>query len=138
MLAILSHVLIRVSAIINIMNDAINLNSKFGKFDELWSPKIIAQMNNNQFKLAKFKGDFVWHDHPNTDEVFIVIKGKIRIDYRDKSVDLNEGEMHVVQKGIEHKPYAENEAWIMLVEPAGTINTGETNSDKTAPADVWI
>jgi mannose-6-phosphate isomerase-like protein (cupin superfamily) len=120
------------------MKDVINFKEKLSKINELWTPKNVAQMNNYHFKLVKIKGDFVWHDHPETDEVFIVIKGFLRIDYRDKSVTLKEGELHVVPKGVEHKPYAENECHMMLVEPEGTTNTGSAGGDRTAPADEWI
>jgi mannose-6-phosphate isomerase-like protein (cupin superfamily) len=117
---------------------AINLQEKLSKFSEPWSPKIIAQMNEYHFKLAKVQGEFVWHDHPETDEVFIVLHGQLEICFRDGSVVLNEGEMFVVPKGVEHKPVAANECHILLVEPAGTINTGDVVDEKTAPNDVWI
>ena len=116
----------------------INISIKLGKFSEHWSPKIIAQMNDHHFKLCKFQGDFVWHDHKDTDEVFIVLEGSMRIDFRDGSVDLKSGEMFVVKKGLEHKPFAENECKIMLVEPAGVKNTGEAGGDLTAEDDIWI
>ena len=117
---------------------AINFKEKLGKFAEHWSPKIIAQMNDYHFKLSKFQGDFVWHSHAETDEVFIVLDGAMRIDFRDGSVDLRAGEMFVVPEGIEHKPFAEEECKIMLVEPAGTINTGDAGGDLTAEDNVWI
>lgn len=116
----------------------INLEEKLDKFSEHWSPKIIAQMNDYHFKLGKFQGHFVWHSHPDTDEVFIVLDGAMRIDFHDGSVDLKEGEMFVVQKGVEHKPFAEKECKIMLVEPAGTINTGDAGGDFAAKDNVWI
>jgi mannose-6-phosphate isomerase-like protein (cupin superfamily) len=117
---------------------SINLEEKLTKFSEHWSPKIIAQMNDYHFKVAKVLGEFVWHDHPETDEVFIVLKGQLVIQFRDGSVILNEGEMFVVPKGAQHKPVAESECHILLVEPAGTLNTGEIVSEKTAPNNVWI
>ena len=116
----------------------INLQDKFSKFNERWSPKIIAQMNDYHFKLAKVQGEFVWHDHPETDEVFLVVNGQLEIHLRDGVVTLREGEMYVVPKGVEHKPVAENECHILLVEPAGTVNTGDVVSEKTAPNDTWI
>ena len=116
----------------------INLQNKLTKFSEHWSPKIIAQMNDYHFKLAKVQGEFVWHDHPETDEVFLVVKGKLDIHFRDGVVSLNEGEMYVVPKGVEHKPVAESECHILLIEPAGTVNTGDVVSEKTAPNGVWI
>ena len=117
---------------------SINLQEKLSKFSEYWSPKIIAQLNNYHLKLAKVQGEFVWHDHPETDEVFIVVKGQLDILFRDGKVSLNEGEMFVVPKGVEHKPVAENECHILLIEPAGTVNTGDVNDTLTAPNDVWI
>lgn len=120
------------------MDNTINFKDKFSKFSDLWAPKIVAQMNDYHFKLAKVEGDFTWHDHKDTDEVFIVIEGSLRIDYRDKSVHLSEGELHVVPKGVEHKPFAEKECKIMLVEPAGTVNTGDSGGGQTASVDEWV
>lgn len=117
---------------------AINLREKLDKFSEHWSPKIIAQMNDYHFKLVKFQGDFVRHSHTDTDETFIVIEGQMSIDFRDGRVDLKAGEMFVVPKGAEHKPFAEKECKIMLVEPAGTINTGDSGGAMTAKDNVWI
>jgi mannose-6-phosphate isomerase-like protein (cupin superfamily) len=116
----------------------INLEERLEKFSEQWSPKIIAQLNDYHLKLAKVLGEFVWHDHPETDEVFIVIKGQLDILFRDGKVSLSEGEMFVVPKGVEHKPVAENECHILLIEPAGTVNTGDILNEKTAPNDIWI
>ncbi len=116
----------------------INFKQKFSKFTEQWSPKIIAQMNDYHLKLAKVQGDFTWHSHLETDEVFIVIEGNLRIDFRDSSVSLNEGELFVVPKGVEHKPYASQECKILLVEPAGTVNTGDSGGSQTAKDNVWI
>ena len=115
----------------------INFKDKFSKFSDQWSPKIIAQMNDYHFKLVRVEGDFRWHDHKNTDEVFIVLKGELRIDFRDGSVTLKEGEMVVVPKGVEHKPFAAKECKILLVEPAGTVNTGDAGGSQTAQ-DEWI
>ena len=117
---------------------SINFQDKLQKFSELWSPKIIAQMNDYQFKIVKIQGEFVWHDHPETDEVFIVLNGKLEIQFRKGNVLLDEGEMFVVPKGMEHKPVAEQECHILLVEPAGTVNTGEIVSERTAANGVWI
>ena len=117
---------------------AINFKNKFGRFDEQWSPKVIAEMNGYQFKLAKVQGEFIWHKHADTDEVFIVIEGTLVIEFRDGSVRLEKGEMFVVPKGVDHKPMAEHECRIMLVEPRGTVNTGDTHGDLTAQNDVWI
>ena len=116
----------------------INIQDKLAKFYDHWSPKIIAQMNDYHFKLVKFQGDFVWHSHDDTDEVFITIDGEMSIEFRDGKVVLKSGEMFVVPKGVEHKPFAENECKIMLVEPAGTINTGDASGELTAEENVWI
>ena len=124
------------------MNDMkfqpINFEEKLLKFSEHWSPKIIAQLNDYHLKLAKVQGEFVWHDHPETDEVFIVVKGQLKILFREGDVLLNEGEMFVVPKGVEHKPVAENECHILLIEPAGTVNTGDVKDGLTAPNNIWI
>jgi mannose-6-phosphate isomerase-like protein (cupin superfamily) len=116
----------------------INLEEKFSKFSEQWSPKIVAQMNDYHFKLGKIQGQFVWHSHPETDEVFIVIKGEMQIDFRDGLASLKEGEMIVVPKGVEHKPIAEEECQIMMVEPAGTVNTGDAGGDMTIAELEWV
>jgi len=118
--------------------EKINLKEKLSKFSDHWSPKVIAEMNDYQFKLVKIKGDFVWHNHEDTDEVFIVIEGKMKIEFENETVELNEGDMYVVAKGIQHKPSAENECKIMLVEPRGVVNTGNTEGELTASNDVWI
>ncbi|MGE7771211.1 cupin domain-containing protein [Viridibacillus arvi] len=118
--------------------NASNLTEKFSKFSEHWSPKVIGEMNDYQFKLVKIIGDFVWHDHKDTDEAFIVIDGEMSISFRDGTVKLSKGEMYVIPKGVEHKPYAEKECHIMLVEPKGVVNTGETNYKLTAENDIWI
>ncbi len=117
---------------------AINLAQKLTQFSDHWSPKIVAQMNDYHFKLAKFQGEFVWHSHAETDELFIVIDGYMCIDFRDGSVELKAGEMFVVPKGLEHKPAAEQECHVMLVEPAGTLNTGDAGGDLTADDNAWI
>jgi len=104
---------------------AINFNQKMAMFDEHWSPKVIAEMNDYQFKLAKLKGDFVFHAHDDTDETFIVLEGNLRIDFEDGHVDIGPGELYVVPKGVQHKPYAEEEVKLMLIEPKGVINTGD-------------
>ena len=116
----------------------INLEEKLSKFSEHWSPKVIAEMNDYQFKLVKIEGEFVWHDHPDTDEVFIVIEGTMKIEFEDRTIELREGEMLVVPKGVRHKPYAEAECKVMLVEPRGVVNTGDAEGDLTADNDVWV
>ncbi len=115
----------------------INIQDKFEKFNSLWSPKIIAQLNNYHLKLAKVEGDFTWHDHQDTDEVFIVIEGELRIDFREGSITLSSGELAVIPKGLEHKPYSAHECKILLIEPAGTVNTGDAGGAQTSLAE-WI
>ncbi|ACS81531.1 cupin domain-containing protein [Maridesulfovibrio salexigens] len=118
---------------------AINFKDKLSKFQEHWSPRVIAEMNDYQFKLAKLKGEFVWHDHKDTDETFMVIEGELDILFRDGKVTLNAGEMYVIPKGVEHKPVAEKECKVMLIEPRGVVNTGDADGGKlTAENDVWI
>jgi len=118
--------------------DAINFKDKFSKFTEHWSPRVVAEMNDYQFKLVKVEGEFVWHDHPGTDEVFIVIEGSLKIEFRDGIVSLDSGEMFVIPKGVEHKPVANSECKIMIVEPKGVVNTGDSGSELTADNDVWV
>ena len=121
------------------MPTSINLPNKLSLFTEQWSPKIIAQIENYQFKLAKLQGDFVWHSHPETDEVFIVLEGQLRIDFRDGTTTLDKGEMLVVPKGVEHKPYAESECHVMVLVRAGTVNTGDApENELTAGMGEWI
>jgi len=117
---------------------AINFVQKFGLFHEQWQPKVIAEMNDYQFKVVKLQGDFIWHDHKDTDETFIVIEGELRIDFHDGAVHVGAGEMFVVPKGVEHKPYAENEVRLLLIEPRGVLNTGDAGGERTADQDVWI
>ena len=109
----------------------INVKEKLDLFNDLWSPKVIGELNGQQVKLAKVKGEFVWHDHANEDELFYVLKGTLNIEFRDKTVALNEGEMLVVPKGVEHKPFAEEEAWVMLFEPKSTKHTGDLQHEIT-------
>lgn len=117
---------------------AINLRDKLSRFSEHWSPRVIAEMNDYQFKLVKVQGEFVWHSHAETDEVFIVLDGEMSLEFRDKTVPLVAGEMYVVPKGVEHRPVAVRECSIMLVEPRGVVNTGDAGGGYTAPNDVWI
>ena len=117
---------------------SINLSEKFKKFSDLWSPKIIAEMNDYQFKLVKVVGDFVWHKHEDTDETFIVLCGELTIKFRDRTVTLSKGEMIIVPRGIEHKPTATAECQIMIIEPKGVVNTGNVGGVLTAKNDEWI
>ena len=116
----------------------VNFRDKLGLIVERWQPKVVAEMNDYQFKLVKLEGDFVWHRHEDTDETFIVLDGELRIDFRDGAVTVAAGEMFVVPKGFEHKPYAEREVKMLLVEPRGVPNTGDAGGERTAQNDVWI
>ena len=116
----------------------INFKQKLGLFSDQWQPRVVAEMNDYQFKVVKLQGDFIWHDHKDTDETFIVLEGTLRIDFRDGCVHVSGGEMFVVAKGIEHKPYAEHEVKLLLIEPRGTLNTGHEGGERTAANDIWI
>ena len=118
--------------------EKINLKEKLSKFSDHWSPKVIAEMNDYQFKLVKIQGEFIWHNHDDTDETFIVIEGEMKIEFENETLQLNEGDMFVVPKGVEHKPWAENECKVMIIEPRGVLNTGNSKGDLTASNDVWI
>jgi mannose-6-phosphate isomerase-like protein (cupin superfamily) len=117
---------------------AINFQQKFQLFAEKWQPKVVAQMNDYQFKVARIEGDFIWHDHADTDETFIVLEGKLRLEFEDGAVRLTAGEMFVVPKGVRHKPCAEGEVKLLLIEPRGVVNTGSEGGERTAANDVWI
>ena len=117
---------------------AINFKKKLTKFNEYWSPRVIAELNEYQFKLVKLKGEFTWHNHKDTDEAFIVLKGSMTIELRDDEIKLSEGEMYVVPKKVEHKPYATEECHVLLVEPRGVVNTGDTESELRFDNDVWV
>jgi mannose-6-phosphate isomerase-like protein (cupin superfamily) len=117
---------------------SVNFAQKFRLLNEQWQPRVIAELNDYQFKAVKLQGDFVWHSHEDTDEAFIVLEGELRIDFRDGAVHIAAGEMFVVPKGVEHKPYAEGEVKMLLVEPRGVPNTGDQGGERTAPNDVWI
>lgn len=116
---------------------AINLRDKLASFGDHWSPRVVAELNDYQFKVAKLQGEFVWHSHPETDEAFLVLRGKLTIEFRDGSVELAEGELYVVPKGIEHRPVAASECHILLIEPRGVVNTGDVGGERTAANDVW-
>ena len=121
------------------MYEAISIDEKFSLFSERYQPKVIARMNDYEFKLARVEGDFIWHSHPETDETFLVFDGELRLDFRDGSVTLKAGEMFVVPRGVEHKPFAASECRIMLIEPVGTVNTGDAAAnERTAPNGVRI
>ena len=113
------------------MVNKVNLLEKFGLFDERFHPKIVGDLNDHQVKLVKVLGDFVWHHHENEDELFLVVKGRLRMGLRDGDVELSEGELFIVPKGVEHKPSAEEECWVVLIEPGSTLNTGNVVGEKT-------
>ncbi len=114
----------------NIMNK-VNLEEKFKLFSEHWSPKIVGELNGQHVKIAKFKGEFAWHSHDNEDEMFLVVDGILKIEFREKTVTLKRNEFIIVPKGVEHKPFAEDEVWVMLFEPATTLNTGNIENELT-------
>ena len=118
--------------------DSINLAEKLARFSEHWSPRVVAEMNDYQFKLVKLRGEFVWHEHKDTDEVFFVIKGKMEVGFRDRDVTIGEGELFVVPRGVEHITRASDECHALIIEPRGVVNTGEAGGDLTAPNDRWI
>ncbi len=111
--------------------DKINLAEKFARIPEPWKPHIAGELNGQYVKLGKFWGEFVWHHHENEDELFLVVKGQIRIDFRDRSVTIGEGEFLIVPRGVEHRPVAEEEAWVLLFEPKSTLNTGNVENELT-------
>lgn len=116
----------------------INLAEKLGKFSAHWQPKIVAELNGQHVKLVKFQGPFVWHSHEQEDEMFYVVRGEFRMEFRDRTVDLGAGELLVVPRGVEHRPVAEREVEIMLFEPASTLNTGSAGGDQTVARPEWI
>ena len=116
----------------------VNFAEKLALIHDHWKPRVVAEMNDYQFKSVKILGDFLWHDHADTDETFIVLEGVLRIALRDREVTVRAGEMFVVPRGVEHKPYAEHEVKMMLIEPRGVVNTGTVDSERRAENDVWI
>lgn len=117
---------------------SINLLQKISMLDEQWSPRVVTEMNDYQFKVVRIQGEFIWHSHADTDEAFLVLGGTLRIDFRDGHVLLGSGELYVVPKGVEHKPYAEHEVKLLLIEPRGVLNTGHEGGERTAQNDLWI
>jgi mannose-6-phosphate isomerase-like protein (cupin superfamily) len=118
--------------------DKINLAEKLALFSKRWDPKVVAELNGQHVKLSKVKGEFVWHKHDHEDELFLVLRGRLTIEFRDRSVVLGEGEMIVVPRGVEHRPAAEEETHVLLFEPAGTLNTGSAGGDRTVVRPDWI
>ncbi len=117
------------------MDDKVNLEEKLASFDEAFRPKIVGYYNDNKLQVAKTRGEFVWHSHPETDDFFLVVAGSLVIDLPDRSVELGPGELFVVPKGMPHRPRAEGEAHVLLIEPAGTLNTGDAGGELTAPEE---
>lgn len=111
--------------------EKVNLQQKFSIFSEHWSPKIVGELNGQHVKLAKLKGEFVWHKHDEEDELFFVVKGSLKMEYRDRTIEVNKNEFLIVPRGVEHKPVAKEEVWVMLFEPTSTLNTGDAKSDLT-------
>jgi mannose-6-phosphate isomerase-like protein (cupin superfamily) len=118
--------------------DIVNLKDKLAKFSDRWSPRVVAEMNDYQFKVVKLEGEFVWHDHPDTDEVFLVIHGEMQIGFRDRDVTLRAGELFVVPRGVEHITRAAKECHALVIEPRGVVNTGGSGGELTAKNDVWV
>lgn len=117
---------------------SINFREKLSRFHDHWSPKVIAELNDYQFKLVKVHGEFVWHEHAETDEAFIVLAGRLKIELAEGMVELSDGEMYVVPRGVRHKPSAEQECHMLLIEPRGVRNTGDAGGALTAANDVWV
>ena len=111
--------------------DKVNLAEKFSQFRDQWQPKIVGELNSQLVKLVRFQGEFVWHHHEHEDEMFLVVRGSFRMEFRDRVVELGEGEFIVVPRGVEHRPVAEHEAEVMLFEPATTVNTGSAGGERT-------
>jgi mannose-6-phosphate isomerase-like protein (cupin superfamily) len=111
--------------------EKVNLAEKFSNFSDQWSPKIVGELNGQLVKLVKFQGEFVWHKHDHEDEMFLVVRGTFRMEFRDRNVDLHPGEFIIVPRGVEHRPVAESEAEVVLFEPASTLNTGNVRNERT-------
>ncbi len=119
------------------MTNVINLSEKFNLFTEHWQPRIVGELNDNNIKLVRLKGEFVWHQHEKEDELFLVIKGSLMIKLRDRELNIREGEFVIIPKGVEHLPVAADEVQVLLMEPKSTVNTGDAKSDRTVNAE-WI
>ncbi|MBN1959195.1 MAG: cupin domain-containing protein [Desulfuromonadales bacterium] len=118
--------------------DKININEKFSLFSDLWQPRIVAELNGQYVKLARLKGEFIWHQHDSEDEMFMVIKGQLTIKLRDRDIVLNAGEFFVIPRGVEHLPVAQEEVQVMLFEPQSVINTGNIKNEKTQRSSEFI
>jgi len=111
--------------------DKVNLGEKFSQFDDHWSPRIVGELNGQHVKLVKFRGEFVWHQHESEDELFLVVRGNFRMEFRDRSIALGPGEFLIVPRGVDHRPVADEEVEVLLFEPAGTVNTGSAGGERT-------
>lgn len=111
--------------------EKVNISEKFSQFSDYWNPRIIGELNGQQVKAARLKGEFIWHHHEHEDELFLVTKGKLKMEFRDKTVEIGEGEFIIVPRGVEHKPVADEEVKLLLFEPASTLNTGNIENDRT-------
>ncbi|WP_017733880.1 cupin domain-containing protein [Nafulsella turpanensis] len=118
--------------------DKVNISEKFGRFSDHWHPRIVGELNGQQVKLAKLKGEFIWHSHEQEDEMFLIIKGTLKMELRDKVVEIKEGEFIVIPRGVEHRPIAEEEVQVMLFEPASTLHTGNVTSELTRNKQEWL
>jgi mannose-6-phosphate isomerase-like protein (cupin superfamily) len=118
--------------------EKVNLQQKLSLFSEFWSPKIVGELNGQHVKLVKLKGEFVWHQHEFEDELFFVIKGSLKMEYRHQTILIHENEFLIVPRGVEHRPVADEEVWVMLFEPATTLNTGDVENDRTKHNLEWI
>jgi len=119
-------------------HSAIDLDRAAERVPDFWSPRIVAELNDYQVKVARLKGEFVWHKHDETDELFLCLSGELVIQFRDGDVTLTSGQMYIVRKGVEHRPVAAEECRVLLIEPRGVVNTGNAGGDMTAPEDVWL
>ena len=120
------------------MSEKVNLAEKLEQFSERWSPRIVGELNGQHVKLAKLEGEFVWHHHEREDELFLVLRGHLSIELRDRTVELDEGELFIVPRGVEHQPVAPREAHVLLLEPGSTLNTGNLRNSRTVEAPEWI
>ena len=118
--------------------EAISLAGKLSLFTDHWAPRIVAEYNGNQIKLVKFQGEFVWHSHPDTDDFFLVVSGAMQVEFRDRTVDVGAGELLIVPRGVEHRTRSSEECHMILIEPRGTVNTGDAGGERTAASGVWV
>lgn len=118
--------------------EVVHLAEKLQRIDRPWTPGVVAELNGDQVKLARFEGDFVWHRHVDTDELFLVLSGSMGIEMRDRTIEMKTGDLFVVPRGVEHRPFAESRCEVLLIERRGVVNTGDADSDLRAENDVWL